>query len=348
MIIVGGGQSGLATAYYLRRYGIPFSILDDHPEPGGAWRETWDSLRLFSPASASSLPGWPMPESEEAYPTREEVIEYLRAYEMRYGFPVERPVHVKRVATDREGFRVFTDRGERRSRCLIAATGTWSHPHIPEYPGRQSFEGQQLHSAYYRDPRAFEGKRVAVVGGGNSGAQLLAELSKVAETLWITRQPPSFLPDHVDGRQLFEEASKLYKARKKGKQEEPSSVFDLGSIVMVPSVKEARDRGVLKAVRPFDRIEADRLVWEDGSTFRTDAILWCTGFEPALGPFRELDIYDEEGKVLLERNASERIPGLYFVGYGHWTGYASATLIGVGRTAQRVAQQVRDVVQSER
>lgn len=340
VIIVGGGQSGLATAYYLRREGIPFRILDDQPAPGAAWRRTWDSLQLFSPASASSLPGWQMPPSQGEYPSREEVIDYLTRYEERYRFPVERPVRVEEVRQEREGFRLRTDKQEYRCRFLVAATGTWARPRIPQYPGQEIFRGKMLHSAHYRNPEPFRGKRVAIVGGGNSGAQILAEVSQVAETLWITKEEPSFLPDDVDGRYLFEEATKLYKARKEGK-ERSETVFDLGSIVMVPSVKEARERGVLKAVRPFERIAPDRLVWSDGSEWECDAILWCTGFKAALGPFESLDIFDAEGKVMVEKNASRKVPGLYFVGYGSWTGYASATLIGIGRTARRVAQAIR-------
>ncbi len=348
VIVVGGGQSGLATGYYLRRHNIDFQILDNRAEPGAAWSETWDSLQLFSPASASSLPGWPMPSTQGEYPTRDETIEYLKAYEERYQLPVERPVHVEKVDAEKELFRLRTDRGERKARFLVAATGTWAEPHIPdEYPGRDRFKGEELHSAHYRNPAPFEGKRVIIVGGGNSGAQILAEISQVADTLWVTREEPAFLPDDVDGRKLFEEASQLYKARQQGQEQKSGTVFDLGSIVMTPSVKAARDRGVMKAVRPFERIEEDRVLWKDGSGYRADAIVWCTGFHPALGPFEDLDIYDEEGKVLVEKNESTRVPGLFFVGYGNWTGYASATLIGVGRTARRVAQKIQAAMEEK-
>ena len=97
VIIIGAGQAGLSTAYFLKRKNIPFIILDDQPQPGGAWQHAWESLRLFSPNSWSSLSGWMMPVTEQTYPTRNEVIDYLTAYEQRYHFPVVRPVHVERV-----------------------------------------------------------------------------------------------------------------------------------------------------------------------------------------------------------------------------------------------------------
>src|SRR5690606_2908451 len=164
-----------------------------------------------------------------------------------------------------------------RSRVVVSATGTWSKPFIPDYPGREDFEGVQLHSTNYRRPEPFAGKKVAIVGGANSGAQILAEVSRVAETLWITREPPAFLPDDVDGRVLFERATERWKARQEGR--DPGELpGGFGSVVMVPSVKDARERGVLKSVRPFERLTANGATWADGHHERFDAIIWCTGF----------------------------------------------------------------------
>src|ERR1700686_4888465 len=102
VVLVGGGQSALAVAYFLRRAGIGYVVLDDQPAPGGAWQHTWDSLHLFSPAQWSSLPGWLMPATAEIYPSRDHVIRYLTEYEKRYEIPVRRPVEVTSVSR-REG-----------------------------------------------------------------------------------------------------------------------------------------------------------------------------------------------------------------------------------------------------
>ena len=174
VVVIGGGQSGLAAGYFLRRGGVDFEILDANGRPGGAWPDAWDSLRLFSPAQMSSLPGWPMQPSAGGYPTRDHVVDYLANYEQRYSLPIQRPVRVKGVLRSAEGLSVRTDRGTWLAKAVISATGGASQPFIPPYSGRALFRGKQIHSSAYRSPDEFAGQRVLVVGGGNSGAQILA------------------------------------------------------------------------------------------------------------------------------------------------------------------------------
>jgi thioredoxin reductase len=228
---------------------------------------------------------------------------------------------------------------------VISATGSWQRPFIPTLPGQEQFRGEQIHSAAYRTPDPFVGKRVLVVGGGNSGAQILAELSRVADATWVTLEPPRFLPDTVDGRFLFEQATERYKARLAGR--DPGPARSLGDIVMVPPVREARERGVLHGVRPFVRFTETGVVWEDGSETPADAVIWCTGFRPALDHLAPLGVLGPDGRVELEENRSVREPRLWLLGYGDWTGFASATLIGVGRGARAVVQQITRVLAPE-
>src|SRR5690606_6877259 len=140
------------------------------------------SLTLFSPAEHSSLPGWLMPPYKDQFPSRNHVIDYLCQYEQRYKFPVERPVKVNEVPKVQDVFISNTEEGTYWSRTVISATGTWQKPFIPDIPGRELFEGIQIHSSRYQNPDFFEGKKVLIVGEGNSGAQILAEISEVAET----------------------------------------------------------------------------------------------------------------------------------------------------------------------
>jgi len=338
VVVVGGGQSGLAVGYYLRRTGLSFVILDAQAEPGAAWRHAWNSLRLFSPAQFSSLPGWPLEGGPDYYPMRDEVVEYLCRYEARYEFPIERPVHVEAIRREGDLLVVEADRGIWLASAVVSATGTWTRPYISEYPGRGHFRGDQLHSARYASPDPFAGKRVLVVGGGNSGAQVLAEVSQTATATWVTLKEPTFLPDHMDGRYLFDQATARYRAQQEGRPvPEPAS---LGDIVMVPPVRDARERGVLKSVRPFDRFTEEGVVWSDGREEKIDAVIWCTGFKPALEHLRPLRVVEPGGRVELEGNRSIREPRLWLVGYGDWTGFASATLIGVGRSARSVAAEI--------
>jgi thioredoxin reductase len=332
VVVIGAGQAGLASAYYLRRAGVSFVLLDTEDGPGGAWRHAWNSLHLFSPASFSSLPGWMMPaKTEAAYPSRDEVIDYLTRYEERYQFPIERPVVVQSIKNVDGGLEVIGEEKTWRARSVLSTTGTWGHPFVPYYPGREIFEGRQLHSAHYVNGDAFAGQRVAIVGGGNSGAQILAEVSKVAETIWVTPQAPVFLPDDVDGHVLFQRAT----ARVLGGESGPE-IGSLGDIVMVHPVRDARDRGVLGSVRPFSRFDRDGVVWQDGTTSDLDAVIWCTGFRPALHHLQDLGVLTEDDRVDVDEGRSIKQPRLWLAGYGNWTGAASATLLGSGRTAREM------------
>lgn len=344
VVVIGGGQAGLATGYFLRRIGLSFVILDGEAEPGGAWRHGWESLRLFSPAQWSSLPGWPMPPAaNDGYPTRDEVLAYLAAYEARYDLPVIRPAEVDLVHAQDDALVVETCPATWRARAVVSTTGTWRAPHWPAYPDQSLFEGVQIHSAQYKQPEAFAGKRVLVVGGGNSGAQILAEVSQVAEATWVTPQPPIFLPDEVDGRVLFERATARWQASQ-GLGEDAPPPGGLGDIVMVEPVKAARARGVLQAVRPFERFTTKGVVWSDGRETEIDVVIWCTGFRPALEHLAGLDVVETSGRVAVEGTRAVKEPRLWLVGYGEWTGFASATLTGVMRSARDTVRQIAEAL----
>jgi putative flavoprotein involved in K+ transport len=340
VVVIGGGQAGLAAGYYLRRSRLSFVVLDGQKAAGGAWNHTWSSLRLFSPAEYSSLPGWQMPAPRgNGLPDRCHVIDYLHRYEQRYRLPVRRPVEVRGVHRDRGELVVRTTDGSLRARSVVSATGTWRHPFVPAYHGRDVFRGLQLHSAWYRDPTPFVGKHVLVVGGGNSGAQILAELAGVADTTWVTLRSPRFLPDDVDGRVLFQRATRRFLAGERGELVEQED-GGLGDIVMVPPVRHARDRALLQSRRPFRQFTERGVCWPDDSCRRVDAVVWCTGFRPALTHLAPLHLRRRAGGVEVEGTRAVAEPQLWLLGYGDWTGEASATLIGVGRTARSTVRQV--------
>ncbi len=282
VVVIGGGQAGLAAAYHLRRLGLDFVVLDAQPAPGGAWQHTWDSLHLFSPAAHSSLPGRLMPSQPgETYPDAAHVVSYLADYEQRYELPVHRPVRVEAVHEDGGLLRVESGSGTWRARTVISATGTWWRPFLPALANSAEFGGEHLHTVEYRRPSDFAGKRVVVVGGGNSGAQIAADLAFETELTWVTQRPAQFLPDEIDGRALFDVATARRRALDEGRTDN-GGVASLGDIVAVPPVREARDAGLLKAQPMFSRLTRTGVQWDDGTTAEADAIIWCTGFRPAL------------------------------------------------------------------
>lgn len=340
VIVIGGGQSALAVAYYLRRTGLRYLLLDQSGAAGGSWQYGWDGLRLFSPALWSSLPGVVMPGGRDYYPTRSETLDYLQQYEKRYEFPVQRPVSVEAVTQNNNEFVLSTSAGEYRARAVVSATGSFTHRYVPEVEGMERYRGQLLHAADYRRPEQFEGIRTAIVGEGNSGAQILAEVSAVTDTFWVTQQAPQFLPDHIDGRYLFDAATQEYEAKLQGKDYQRPS---FGHIVMVPSVKEARERQVYDKVLPaFDYFYEDGIGWHSGRREAAGAVIFCTGFRPALRHLQPLGITSPDGRINTRNTRAPDMPGLWLVGYGNWTGFASATLIGVGRTARKTVEEITD------
>lgn len=361
--VVGGGQSGLATAYHLgrvsarrEREGLPALrtvVLDARDRPGGAWPDGWPSLELFSPAAFSSLPGWPMPAwTGDGTPSAEHVAAYLAAYEERYALPVHRPVWVTDVVDAGEDglLRVRTDRGDWWARALVSATGTWDRPFWPAVPGAEAFGGRQLHTHDYRGPEQLTGQRVLVVGGGNSAAQLAADLQPhVAALHWVALRRPRYLPDDVDGRVLFETATQAVRDRAAGRP--VRDVASLGDVVATPAVRRARDERGLVAGPMVERLTPTGARWPDGHEVDLDAVVWATGFRPALAHLRGLGLATERGRPCTVapdgsphpvRSSSD--PRVWLVGYGDWTGAASATLVGVGRPARDAAFAIGDAL----
>ncbi|MEU0194989.1 ArsO family NAD(P)H-dependent flavin-containing monooxygenase [Streptomyces afghaniensis] len=346
VVIVGGGQAGLAAGYHLRRQGLDFTVLDANPAPGGSWQHMWDSLHLFSPAEHSSLPGRLMPaQTGETYPDAGHVVDYFADYEKRYDLPVQHGTRVDAVRRDGDRLLVEADTGTWRARAVISATGIWSRPFVPAVPGRSLFGGRQLHTVNYRSPADFAGQRVVVVGGGNSGAQIAADLALAGdiEVTWVTQRPPRFLPDDIDGRALFDVATARRRALDADRSD-TGGVASLGDIVAVPPVRAARDGGLLNAEPMFTRLAATGVQFSDGTHAEADAVIWCTGFRPALAHLAPLGVRGPRGHIPTVGTRAVGEPRLHLLGYGDWTSPASATLIGVGRPARDAARDIAQLL----
>ena len=203
VVVIGAGQAGLAVGHQLAAHGATFVILDAAPEVGSAWRNRWDSLRLFSPAQYDSLPGMPFPAPADTHPTKDDVADYLADYAAHFALPVRLNTPVQRLHRDHDRtYLVTTSTGVLRARQVVIATGPFQRPFIPAVAANLPPHVNQLHSADYRNPAQVTG-RVLVVGGGNSGLQIAAELADTCSVTVAVGSRPVELPQRVAGRDLF-------------------------------------------------------------------------------------------------------------------------------------------------
>ncbi|MEH1027165.1 NAD(P)-binding domain-containing protein [Micromonospora profundi] len=340
VVVIGAGQAGLSAGYHLRRTGFTpgsgFVLLDGDDGPGGAWQHRWPTLRLERVHGFHDLPGMPFPSADPQRPAAEVVSAYFARYERAFDLPVRRPVRVRAVRSRPDGrLDVHSDNDTWTARALINATGTWTRPFWPHYPGRSSFRGQQLHTADYRGPAEFAGRRVVVVGGGTSAVQLLAEISPVAaSTTWVTRRPPQFTSGEF-GPELGRAAvARVETAVRAGRP--PGSVVGVTGLPRTPEIRRLQEGGVLDRIPIFDRITPDGVTWADGRFVGADVILWCTGFRAALDHLAPLGLRAPGGGIVMDGTRVVTDDRIHLIGYG-----PSASTIGANRAGRAAVNEIR-------
>ena len=346
-IVIGAGQGGLAASYFLNQRGVDHLVLDSNPRPGGAWQHRWDSLTMDDVHGVADLPGEPAPgrSSERANVA---VPTYFADYERRHGLQVVRPVDVTGVTSEAELLVVRAGNREWRTRTLVNATGTWTRPNWPSYPGVEDFRGEQFHTATYPGSEHLRGRRILIVGAGASAVQFIGELAPIADLVWATRRPPVWRTETFGpqaGLQIVTEVEKRVVAGLP-----PSSVSGTTGLLLREQEQEAARLGAFDDPQPmFERLVADGARWADGTHEAIDTILWATGFRSAADHLEPLGLRGPQGGIPLERvprnvqaaTTAVRDARVHLVGYG-----PSASTIGASRAARRaaleVAQQVAD------
>lgn len=339
LIVIGAGQSGLATAALAPRHGFArVLVLESAQEPGGAWPHYYDSLTLFSPARYSALPGMRFPGDPDRYPRRDDVVAYLRAYAGRLPASVRTSTTVTSV-TRRDGvWRVRSKDGrEFTAAAVVAATGDFDIPLLPEMPGRTEFGGHVLHAADYRTPRVLVGQRVIVVGGGNSAIQIAAELGPLADTTLATRRPVAWTPQRPLGRDLH---WWLHRTRL-----DTAPIRRLLAKISVSVIDDGTHRAALDRHgvdrRPlFSAFTTDSVRWADGTHEPVDTVVFATGYRPAFGYLTGSGALDETGAPFHRGGLSTTVQGLGFVGMEFQRSFSSKTLRGVGRDAARLLHRM--------
>ncbi|GAB7004145.1 NAD(P)-binding domain-containing protein [Nocardioides sp. AN3] len=315
-------------------------MLDANDAAGGAWQHRWDSLTMADVHGVSSLPGSEPP--TEPGPANTVVPAYFDHYERAHDLPVLRPVRVDRVEPASEGLLVVRAGLRKwRTRTIVNATGTWSQPYVPYYPGAGTFAGTQLHTHDYTGLDAFRHQRIVVVGGGASAVQLLGELALAvddAETdlLWVTRREPVWRTEGFD-REAGSAAVALVEERvRRGLP--PASVVSVTGLALRPQEEAARRLGVYARRLPmFASIEPSGVRWTDGSFRPVDVIVWATGFRPAVAHLAPLRLRSAQGGIQLDRFGTTAVADrrVQLVGYG-----PSASTIGANRAGRFAARGV--------
>jgi putative flavoprotein involved in K+ transport len=339
VVVIGGGQAGLAVGYHLAQQRRRFTILEAAGEPGASWRARWDSLKLFTPRHFDSLPGLAFPGDPDSYPARDDVVAYLTEYAQRFELPVELDSRVLGVrGRDARGFLVeLADRAYEADQVVVA-TGPFQVPFTPALAAGLGKEVVQLHSTAYRSPDDLPTGPTLVVGGGNTGYQIAEELvrSRPVSLAIGARQMP--LPQRLLGRDLFRYLEALGLMRKTVESRLVQRVKDKETLIG-SSPRGARKLGI--RLRPRATGAHGRTVaFADGSELAVDAVVWATGFRLDHS-FVDLPVFDDAGRVRHRRGVTD-VAGLYFLGLLWQYTRGSALLGWVKDDAQFIAERIAE------
>ncbi|MEU6625970.1 NAD(P)/FAD-dependent oxidoreductase [Streptomyces litmocidini] len=336
--VVGGGQSGLAAAYHLRRAGVECVVLDAGSEVGETWERRWDSLKLFTSAQFSGLPGLPFPGAGAHYPGKDEVVAYLREYAGRFDIPVLTDHRVLSLRRDGDGYLLSTAHGDCRAGQVVIATGPFGAPRLPEFAAELSADVPTLHTSEYRGPSQVPPGTVVVVGDGNSGRQIAAELSashSVVLSCSDKVSPP--LPQTVVGRDMFWWMSVI------GVMSLPVNMQAPDPIVgdRVPELVAA---GKMRTVGRITAAEGAELVTADGERVKPSTVIWATGYRTDWS-WLDPAMLDEDGQPR-HTEGTGVLPGSHYLGLYRMRTRGSALIGFVGRDAERTAAAVTAAAQN--
>lgn len=324
VVVVGGSQAGLAIGYHLARSGAKFTILDAGPDIGNAWRSRWESLKLFTPAQYSGLPGMAFPAPKDTYPLKDDVGSYLRSYASRFDLPVRLNAKVTSLTKTDGKYLAKTAEDAFSADQVVVATGPFQTPFVPPVVQDPDHEMFQIHSADYRDPTQLPQGEVLVVGGGNSGYQIAEELAATRSvTLAIGRGMPS-LPQRFLRKDLFWWLS-IVGFMKVSTDSRMGRKLATRDVLIGSSPRRLKRSGVTLRTR-LSKIQGRRAVFEDGSEAEVDAVVWATGYRSDLAWIDVPGIKGPDGGIVHRRGVTDA-PGLFFIGLP-WQHTRGSALIG--------------------
>ncbi len=340
VLVIGGGQAGLAMGYHLKQAGYRFLIVERNPHVGDSWRNRYDSLVLFTPRAYNALPGLPLPGDPDGYPAKDEIADYLERYADHFDLPVLTQTGIRSLAQLDGGFRARTDEGEIiDSRAVVLATGAFQRPAIPATSRRLSADVLQLTPESYKRPTQIPPGRILVVGDGATGRQIAVELATTHEVLLATSRPRRVSPQRILGRSVFWWMDRLgilksSRETRVGRYLMNADPFPGKNLRLGP----LRRRGVRVVGRLLD-VDGKDANFAGGEAAEVDAVIWATGYRDDSRWVAIPEAKDPRGGFVHWRGVSP-VPGMYFMGRSwQWT-RGSALLAGVGDDAAFVASRI--------
>jgi putative flavoprotein involved in K+ transport len=342
-IVIGAGQAGLASAYYLQQAGASFVLVDSATEVGASWLRRWDSLRLFTPARYNSLPGLRFPGAPYSLPTKNDVARYFKAYVEEFDLPVRLNTQVRSLTDGDSGYVVATDSGELRARSVVVATGAYHRPFAPAFAPDLAPGIRQMHSSEYRNASMLADGPVLVVGAGNSGAQIALEIAQSGRPTWLSGRDTGSIPRRLLGRDVYDwlwwTVMRPSVESRLGRRLMQGRMFT--GDPLVGFTRRDLTHPMLTTVGRTERAVAGSPVLDNGqvlSDVRT--VIWCTGFRPDFS-WIQLPVFRGDGYPIHRRGMVEGAPGLAFVGLRYQHRMSSALLGGVREDARHVVRRLR-------
>jgi putative flavoprotein involved in K+ transport len=343
-VIVGGGQAGLATGYFLKERGRPFVILDAGEHVGDAWRTRWDSLRLFTPARFDRLPGFPFPGPKWSFPTKDQMGDYLEEYVRRFDLPVHTGVKVERLSKEGARFVITSRQGRFEADNVVVATGSCQIPKVPGFATELDPRITQFHSKDYLNPSQLAEGNVLVVGVGNSGAEISRELSPIRHTLLSGKESGHIPVRHGSvparyGFRVFRFIGHrvLTKGTPIGRKLAPKLLAHGDPLIRVRP-KDLAAAGIERVPRVAG-VQSGLPLLEDGRVLDVANVIWCTGFRSDFG-WIDLPVLGGDGEPVHDRGVVGSEPGLYFVGLVFLYSFSSDVLPGMARDHAFVANHI--------
>jgi putative flavoprotein involved in K+ transport len=345
VIVIGAGQAGLATGYYLSSRGVPFIILEAQNRVGESWRRRWDSLRVFTAAKYDSLPGKRFPAPAHSFPTKDQVADFLEAYASQMRLPVRTGVRVDSLVRTDSGYAAIAGADRYEAGQVVVATGAYHEPMIPDFAAELRPDILQLHSSEYRNPAQLQPGPVLVVGAANSGGEIALDVARSHET-WLSGRDVGSLP--------FEPESRISRIVDVGIWFAFNHVLTMGTPIgrkVRPSLqrhgtplerarpKHLKAAGVHRVVARTVGVEGGLPALDGGQVLDVRNVVWAIGFRHSY-PWIHLPVTDGERWPLHARGVSTAAPGLYFVGLPFQYAVTSPLIGGVGRDARYVVDRL--------